>query len=144
MSVIETVSGVKNACLSRRELTCNFAGLGGRLKKLEAIDMDSKAFKLDSKIIIPINMTSHVGKRLMTGTFYVYDDEALARKQVSPVVFARLDKAKKKAEDAAAEDKKAEDAAAEDKKAEDAAAEDKKAEDAAAAAEEQPAKEEKS
>jgi len=124
MSVIETVSDVNNTFLSRRELTCNFAGLGGRLKKLEAIDMVSKAFKLDSKIIIPINMTSHVGKPLMTGTFYVYDDEALARKQVNPVVFARLDKAKKKAEDAAAEDKKAE--------------------DAAAAAEEQPAKEEKS
>ena len=99
MSVIETVSDVNNKFLSRRELTCNFAGLGGRLRKLDAIDMISKEFKLDGKTVIPVSMTSHVGKPLMTGTFYVYDDEDLAKRQVNPVILARLEKARKAAEE---------------------------------------------
>ena len=33
MSMIETVSDVKNSFLSRREITCNFQGLGGKLKE---------------------------------------------------------------------------------------------------------------
>ncbi|MFB5645183.1 MAG: hypothetical protein ACE5R3_01145, partial [Nitrosopumilaceae archaeon] len=88
MSLIETVSDVNNTFLSRRELTCNFAGLGGKLKKIEAIDMISKEFKLDGKIIIPIKLQNHVGKPLVTGTFYVYEDEKLAKEHVNPVIFA--------------------------------------------------------
>ena len=95
MSLIETVSDVNNTFLSRRELTCNFVGLGGKLKKLEAIEMISKEFKLDGKIVIPIRLDNHVGKPMITGTFYVYDDEELAKKHVKPAIFSRLDKAKK-------------------------------------------------
>ena len=94
MSMIETISDVDNAFLSRREITCNFAGLGGKLKKLEAVDMISKEFKLDGKIIIPINMKNHSGRTSITGTFYVYDDEMLAKKHVNPIIFKRLEKAK--------------------------------------------------
>jgi ribosomal protein S24E len=117
MSLIETVSDVNNTFLSRRELTCNFAGLGGKLKKIEAMDMISKEFKLDGKIIIPIKLKTHVGKPLITGTFYVYDDEKLAKEHVNPVIFARLEKAKKPSE-APTEEKaevKAEDAGEEKK-----------------------------
>ena len=103
MSMIETISDVNNTFLARREIKCNFAGLGGKLKKLDAIDMISKEFKLDGKVIIPVNMKSHVGKPLMTGTFYVYDDETIAKKQVNPTIFARLEKARKKEEEQAAE-----------------------------------------
>ena len=120
MSLIETVSDVNNTFLSRRELTCNFAGLGGKLKKIEAIDMISKEFKLDGKVIIPIKLQTHVGKPLITGTFYVYDDEKLAKEHVNPVIFSRLEKAKKPAEEAPAKEKpevKAEDSG-EDKKEE--------------------------
>ena len=120
MSLIETVSDVNNTFLSRRELTCNFAGLGGKLKKIEAIDMISKEFKLDGKVIIPIKLQNHVGKPLITGTFYVYDDEKLAKQHVNPVIFSRLEKAKKPAEEAPAKEKpevKAEDSG-EDKKEE--------------------------
>jgi len=99
MSIIETVSDVNNTFLSRRELTCNFAGLGGKLKKLESIDMIIKQFKLDGKIVIPIKLQNHVGKPLITGTFYVYDDEKLAKEQVNPTIFSRLEKAKKPAEE---------------------------------------------
>ena len=99
MSLIETVSDVNNTFLSRRELICNFAGLGGKLKKIEAINMISKEFKLDGKIIITMKLQNHVGKPLITGTFYVYDDEKLAKQHVNPVIFARLEKAKKPAEE---------------------------------------------
>jgi len=94
MSLIEAVSDVDNTFLSRREITCNFVGLGGKLKKLEAVEMVSKEFKLDGKVIIPISMKNHSGKPLITGTFYVYDDESLAKAHVNPVIFKRLEKAK--------------------------------------------------
>lgn len=94
MSMIETVNDVKNSFLSRREITCTFAGVGGKLKKLDAVDMIKKEFKLDGKFIIPINMKNHTGRPSITGTFYVYDDENLAKKQINPVIFKRLDKAK--------------------------------------------------
>lgn len=103
MSIIETVSDVSNPFLSRREITCNFAGLGGKLKKLEASDMITKEFKLDGKIVIPIQMKTHAGKPVVTGTFYVYEDEKMAKQQVSPVIFERLEKEKKK--DAVVEEK---------------------------------------
>ncbi|NND87044.1 MAG: hypothetical protein HKM23_06965 [Nitrosopumilus sp.] len=103
MSIIETITDVDNTFLSRREITCNFAGLGGKLKKLEAADMITKEFKLDGKIVIPMRLKSHVGKPMVTGTFYVYEDERLAKKHVNPTIFSRLEKSKTKlAEDDAA------------------------------------------
>ena len=96
MSIIETISDVNNTFLARRELTCNFNGLGGKLKKLEAVDMISKEFKLDSKVIIPIRLRNHSGKTLTTGTFFVYDDESLAKKHVNPIIFTRIEKEKAK------------------------------------------------
>ena len=113
MSIIETVSDVSNTFLSRREITCNFAGLGGRLKKQEASDMITKEFKLDGKIVIPIKMKTHAGKPLVTGTFYVYEDEKVAKRQVSPVIFERLDKGKKK--ESAVEQEKSQEPQAETK-----------------------------
>ena len=107
MSIIETINDVNNTFLSRRELTCNFKGLAGKLKKLEAIDIISKEFNLDKKVIIPIRIKNHSGKTLTTGTFFVYDDEVLAKKHVNPTVFSRLEKDKAKQ----AEAQKAEEAA---------------------------------
>lgn len=101
MSMIETISDVNNTFLSRREIICNFKGIAGKVKKLEAAEMISKQFKLDGKIIIPINMKTHSGKPEITGTFYVYEDEALAKKQVNETIFKRLEKAKAAAAEAA-------------------------------------------
>ena len=42
MSIIQMVNDVNNTFLSRRELICNFTGLAGKLKKLEAVDMITK------------------------------------------------------------------------------------------------------
>jgi len=96
MSIIETITDVNNSFLSRRELTCNFAGLGGKLKSFEAVDMVTKELKLDGKFVIPMRLKTHVGKSLITGTFYVYDDEGLAKKHINPTIFSRLEKNKAK------------------------------------------------
>ena len=94
MSMIETLNDVKNSFLSRREITCTFAGVGGKLKKLDAVDMVKKEFNLEGKTVIPIYMKNHTGRPSITGTFYVYEDENLAKKQINPVIFKRLEKAK--------------------------------------------------
>jgi len=108
MSMIETVNDVNNTFLSRRELTCTFAGVGGKLKKLEAVEMVTKKFNLSGKMVIPIKMKNHTGRAVITGTFYVYDDEKLAKAQINPVIFERLEKAKTVKEKPEKEDKPAE------------------------------------
>jgi len=108
MSMIETLSDEKNSFLSRREIICDFKGLGGKLKKLEAIEMITKEFKLDGKIVIPMRLQNHTGQPKITGIFYVYDDEKLAREHVNPIIFDRLDKAKSPKEEK--KDEKAADA----------------------------------
>jgi len=120
MSIIETITDVNNAFLSRRELTCNFAGLGGKLKSLEAVDMISKEFKLDGKVVVPMRLKTQVGKSLVTGTFYVYDDEGLAKKHINPTIFSRLEKSKAKIAEAetAAKEAEAAEAPAEEAKEE--------------------------
>ena len=99
MSLIETLSDEKNSFLSRREIICDFKALGGKLKKLEAVEMITKEFKLDGKIVIPIKLQNHTGQPKITGIFYVYDDEKLARKHVNPIIFDRLDRAKNPGEE---------------------------------------------
>ena len=85
--------------------------------------MIKKEFKLDDKIVIPIEMRNHTGKPSITGIFYVYDDENLAKQHINPVIFKRLEKAKtanekpaEKAEEKKVEEKPAE--KAEEKKVE--------------------------
>jgi len=96
MSVVETVADVTNPLLSRREITCSFIGLGGRLSNMEAIRTITKEYQLDGKVIIPIKLKNHVGQPNITGLFYVYDDEVLAKRHVGPVVLSRLEKHKAK------------------------------------------------
>lgn len=92
--MIEVTRDVNNALLSRREITCTFKGLAGRLKKLEAADMISKQFNLSGKTIIPVNLKNETGRPIISGTFYVYDDEKLAKEHLKAAVFKRLEKAK--------------------------------------------------
>ena len=109
MSLIQTISDVNNTFLSRREITCNFTGLAGKLKKLEAVDMINKEFSLGEKVIIPMRLKNHSGKSIITGTFFVYEDEGLAKKHVNPTIFSRLEKSKaKQAEAEKVEEKPAE------------------------------------
>ncbi len=139
MSIIETIADVDNTFLSRRELTCNFAGLGGKLKKLEAVDMITKEFKLDGKVVIPMRLKTHVGQPTITGTFYVYEDEALAKKHINPTIFSRLEKSKAKDAEVVTEEAPAQEVSEGDE----AKAEEKPAEEAEVKAEETPAEETK-
>ena len=108
MSMIETVNDVENSFLSRREITCNFKGLGGKLKKKEAVEMITKEFNLADKTVIAINMKNQTGKSNVTGMFYVYENEELAKKQVNPTIFERLEKQAKKDAEAPTEEAAAE------------------------------------
>jgi len=108
MSMIEILSDENNSFLSRREIICDFKALGGKLKKLEAVEMITKEFKLDGKIVIPMKLQNYTGQPKITGTFYVYDDEKLAREHVNPKILDRLDKAKSPKEEK--KDEKAADA----------------------------------
>ena len=103
VSLVEKVADVDNAFLSRRELTCNFAGLGGRLTRLDAVEIVTKEYGLEGKVVVPMGLQSQVGRTVITGTFYVYGDEAAARRHVRSAVFDRLDKARKAAAEKAGE-----------------------------------------
>ncbi len=120
MSMIEVTRDVKNPLLSRREITCTFKGLSGRLKKLEAVDMISKQFSLEGKVVIPVLLKNATGKPIISGTFYVYEDEKLARQHLKDAVFKRLEKAKgagsKQEESAQPETKSTEEKPVEEKK----------------------------
>ena len=131
MSIIETVSDVNNTFLSRRELTCNFAGFAGKLKKLEAVDMISKEFNLGDKVIIPLRLRNQSGKSIVTGTFYVYDDEVLAKKHMDPTIFSRLEKSKAKKN----EPEKTEETPAKSEKVEETSAKSEKVEETSAKSE---------
>lgn len=100
-SIIGATSDINNTLLSRREITCDFAGLGGKLGRLDAIKMVSKEYGLEDKTVIPMRLKNHVGRTTITGLFYVYEDEVLARKHIDPIIFTRLEKSKAKAEEAA-------------------------------------------
>jgi len=147
MSIIETITDVNNIFLSRREITCNFAGLGGKLKKLEAVDMITKEFKLDGKVVIPMGLKNQVGKPTITGTFYIYDDEELAKKHVDPTIFSRLEKTKTKLAEAEAgtEEAPAKETPAKEEvaKADEKPAEESPAKEEVAKADEKPAEESK-
>ena len=123
MSLIQTLSDVNNTFLSRRELTCDFPGLGGKLKTLEAVDIVTKEFKLDGKVVIPIRLKTHVGMLKVTGIFYVYEDEGLAKKHINPTIMSRLEKTKAKI--AEAEKAVAESEAPAEEKTDEAPAEEK-------------------
>jgi len=94
MSMIEVTRDEKNSLLSRREITCTFKGLAGKLKKLEAADMITKQFNLEGKIVVPVLLRNETGRPLVSGTFYVYEDENLAKKHLKAAIFKRLEKAK--------------------------------------------------
>ena len=94
MSMIEIIRDVKNPLLTRREITCVFKGLAGRLKKIEAAGMITKQFNLEGKLVIPIILRNETGRPMISGTFYVYDDENLAKRHLKAATFKRLEKAK--------------------------------------------------
>ena len=106
MSIVQVISDIDNKFLSRREITCDFAGLGGKLLKSQAVEMVTGECELKDKFVMPVSLKSQVGRTTVTGTFYVYEDESLAKKHVSSAVFTRISKQMAKPEtDTPEEDK---------------------------------------
>ena len=50
MSMIQTLNDENNSFLSRREITCDFKGLGGKLKKNGSCRNDYKRIQIRGKI----------------------------------------------------------------------------------------------
>jgi len=65
-----------------------------------------------------MRLKTHVGMSKVTGIFYVYDDEGLAKKHINPTIFSRLEKTKAKIAEAEKATAEAEKATAEAEKAE--------------------------
>jgi len=94
MSVLVTQSDAENKFLSRREISCKFPGMGGKLEKMDAVSMVTKELGLEGKIVIPIVLKNHVGKTDADGIFYVYEDEKMAKEHIKPSIMKRFEKAK--------------------------------------------------
>ena len=56
--------------------------------------MISKKFNFEGKIVIPILLKNETGRPVVSGSFYVYEDEKLAKEHLKAAIFARIDKAK--------------------------------------------------
>ncbi len=117
MSEIVTLEDRTNALLKRREVRCLFKGHAGKLSRNDAVNLLSEQLKLDKKFVIPITLKCETGRTDVKGTFYVYDDEGLAKKHLPKYVFLRLlskeeRKKVREAEKAKAKAKKPEEGAA--------------------------------
>lgn len=90
LSEIVTLEDKTNALLRRREVRCLFKGQAGKLSRNDAISLLTEQLKLDKKFVIPITLKCETGKTDVKGTFYVYDDESVAKKHLPKYVFLRL------------------------------------------------------
>jgi len=89
---VRTASDVKNEFLGRRELVCDFEGAAGRLRRPEAVEAVRAEHGLEGKLVVPVRLQNHVGRTHVTGTFFVYEDEAAARAHIDPSIMARIEK----------------------------------------------------
>jgi small subunit ribosomal protein S24e len=90
LSQIVTLQDKTNALLKRREVSCLFRGHAGKLSRNDAVNLLTTQLKLDKKIVIPVTLKCETGRTDVKGTFYVYDDETLAKKHLPKYVFLRL------------------------------------------------------
>ena len=85
-----TLEDRTNALLKRREVRCLFKGHAGKLTRNDAANLLVQQLKLDKKFVIPVTLKCETGRTDVKGTFYVYDDEGLAKKHLPKYVFLRL------------------------------------------------------
>jgi len=67
-----------------------FKGHAGKLTRNDAANLLVQQLKLDKKFVIPVTLKCETGRTDVKGTFYVYDDEGLAKKHLPKYVFLRL------------------------------------------------------
>jgi len=68
-----------NQLMNRREVQIIFRNVSGNIKKKEAIETISKANKLDSKTIVPIEIKCNKGSTDVSGFFHIYQSEESAK-----------------------------------------------------------------
>ena len=86
-----------NQLMNRRELRVIFRNVSGNIKKKEAIETISKANKVDSKTIVPIQIKSNKGSTDINGFFHIYKDEKSAKETLPKYRSIRLlEKAERK------------------------------------------------
>ncbi|MFQ5970449.1 MAG: hypothetical protein ACE5J2_08150 [Nitrososphaerales archaeon] len=90
MSEIVTLEDKTNALLKRREVRCLFKGQAGKLSRNNAVSILTEQLKLDKKLVILIALKCETGKTDVKGTFYVYDDESIAKKHLPKYIFMRM------------------------------------------------------
>lgn len=72
----------KNSLLGRREVRAVFKGAAGKLKKTEAAEQLAGQLGVDKNNVIPINLLCETGMVDVHATFYVYESEEEAKKQL--------------------------------------------------------------
>lgn len=108
----------KNSLLGRREVKAVFKSAAGKLKKTEAAEQLAGQLGVDKKNVIPINLLCETGMVDVHATFYVYESEEEAKKQLPRYrLLRKMPKAdrKKLLDEEKAERLKAKQAAAADK-----------------------------
>lgn len=90
MSTIVTLEDKSNGILKRREVKCLFKSVAGKLTRKEAAEMLAKELKLDKKFVIPVSLMCKTGTNDIDCTFYVYDDENLAKQHLPKYIFIRM------------------------------------------------------
>jgi small subunit ribosomal protein S24e len=79
---VVTLEDRRNSLLNRREVKALFKGAAGKIKKTDAAEKIAGELNVDKKKVIPINLICETGMTDVHGTFYVYDDEKEATKQL--------------------------------------------------------------
>lgn len=72
----------KNSLLNRREVKALLKNACGKIKRSDASNVIAQTYNIDSKKIIPISLTCETGKTDVHATFYIYDNEEEAKKQL--------------------------------------------------------------
>jgi small subunit ribosomal protein S24e len=72
----------KNSLLGRREVKALFKGAAGTMKRIDAAEKIAGELHIDKKNVIPISLVCETGKIDVHASFYVYDDEKEAQKQL--------------------------------------------------------------
>lgn len=87
----------KNSLLGRREIKTIFKGAAGKLKKTEAAEQLAGQLGVAKNNVIPINMMCKTGMVDVQATFYIYESEEEAKKQLPRYrLLRRLSKVERK------------------------------------------------
>lgn len=80
---------VDNPFLGRREATYLFRGSAGMVTRSQAVKMVSADLGLKEENILPVSIRGRQGSHDVVGTFYIFEDMELAKKQLPKYMFLR-------------------------------------------------------